>query len=62
MRRELRPPLALGDMGEGQPVALPLDADGQQSNAGPGIEPPMQQPQLGARAGRELEEGKVGTE
>jgi len=59
MRHECRPPLALGDVGQREPEPVPLDAHDDQAEAGPGVEPAVQSPQL-RRAGRELEENQGG--
>ena len=61
MRRELRPPLALGEVGEREPEPLPLDAHDDQAEAGPGVEPAMQELQLGC-ARREMREAERGGE
>jgi hypothetical protein len=61
MRGELSAPLALGDVTERQPVAEALDADRDQADAHPRVEPLVQQPELG-RAARQLKETERGAE
>ena len=58
MRPERRPPLALGDVTQREPEPLALDADNDQAEAGPGVEPAVQEPQLG-RSRWELEEAEA---
>jgi hypothetical protein len=58
MRGEVCSPCALGDVAARQPELLPLDVGDDQAEAGPGIEPSVEEPQLG-RARRELEEAEV---
>jgi hypothetical protein len=40
----------LGDMAQREPEPLPLDAGDDQAEPGPGVEPAMEQPQLGHAA------------
>jgi hypothetical protein len=61
MRGELGPPLALGDVAQGQTQTLTLDAYGDQPDALPGVEPAVQEPQLGLGS-RDLEEAEGGAE
>jgi hypothetical protein len=58
---EGRPPLVLADVAQREPEPLPLHAHGDQPDAGPGVEPAVEQPELG-RARRELEEAEGGAE
>jgi len=53
--------LALGDVAQRESEPLPLDAHDDQADAGPGVEPAVQELQLG-RARRELEEAEGGAE
>jgi hypothetical protein len=46
---------------ERQPQALPFDAHGDEADAGPGVEPLVQKPQLGL-GGRELQKPERGAE
>jgi hypothetical protein len=39
MRHEVRPPLALGDVGQQEPEPVPLDAGDDQAEAQPVVEP-----------------------
>jgi hypothetical protein len=55
MRGELGAPLALGNVAERKPVAEALDPDGDQADADPAIEPPVEKSQLG-RTRRQLKE------
>ena len=61
MRGKLRPPLAIRDVSERQPVAESLDSDSDQPDAHPAVESGMEQAQLGG-AGRQLEEAERGAE
>jgi hypothetical protein len=57
MTHEPRPPLALGDVAQCHPMAMPIHADGDHPHASPGVEPAVEQPELrGVR--RELEEAE----
>src|SRR4029453_12146137 len=58
---ELRPPLPFGDVREREPVAEALDADSNQADAHPAVEPPVEQAQLG-RARWQPEEAEGGGE
>jgi hypothetical protein len=56
---EVRPPLVLCDVAEREPEPLALDAHDDQAEPGPGVEPAVEQPQLGS-ARRELAGGADG--
>jgi hypothetical protein len=56
---EDRAPPGVGDVRQRQAMTLPLDAHSDEPDAGPGIEPAVQEPQLG-RPGLELQESERG--
>jgi hypothetical protein len=53
--------LVFADVAQREPEPLTLDAHDDEAEAGPGVEPAVQQTQLGC-AGRELEEAEGGAE
>jgi len=53
-----RPPLPLGDVAEGQPQPLALNADDHQAHARPRVEPALEQSAVPVARGASLEEAQ----